>query len=172
MTTFKSNSVINVDIDPVEGSILFEVRDAGKLELRLENLAPTVVRYAALHGLKQRIADAAALGFNSEENRYATAEEKFRAMAGLVEHYNSGSPDWSVRLAGQPKQSLLLRCLVEAYPAKSLEALQAYVAELDAKQKRALLASKALAPIAERLRAQAAPVDAQETAERLLAQLG
>lgn len=170
MATFRSNSVIHVDIDAEAGSVLFTVRDQGNLELRLDDLAPGVVRYAALHGLKQRICDVAALGFVEEENRFATPAEKFAAMQALVEHYASGSAEWSVRGPPQPRQSLLVRCLIAAFPAKSEADIEAYVKGLSAKQKRALLASEALAEHRERLAPK--PADGEAVAAKLLADLG
>lgn len=170
MATFRSNSTIHVDLDVERAVLLFEVKGEGRLELYLSDVSDQVRRYATLHGLKQRICDVAALGFNEEESRFATPAEKFAAMRALVEHYASGSPDWSVRGPPAPRQSLLVRCLIAAFPGKSEASIEAYVKGLSAKQKRALLASEALASHRERLAPK--PADAEAQAAGLLAQLG
>ena len=94
-TKVKSNSVITHSFDAVNNSITFTVLGAGKFEMFLSSMHADVLARAAIHGMIQRISDKAALGFNKEENRYATAQEKFEAMKALADHYGTGSAEWS-----------------------------------------------------------------------------
>lgn len=172
MSQFKSNSVIHVDIKPEAGLVIFTVQgQPDSLRLSLDDIHPDVVRYAALHGLKQRVCDAAALDCDPETGRRPTAEDKYLEMQRIVEHLTSGTDQWRLHGEARPRLSLLLRCLIEQFPSKSREALEEYVKSLDAKQKRALLASEPLAAIAARLRREAQP-NAEALASELLAELG
>jgi hypothetical protein len=107
--------------------------------------------YAALHGFKQRIGDAAALGQGS------SLDEKFSAMAEIVDHLESGSDEW--RLKAQAGDTLLVRALlVEAENlGKTIdsEVLRAKVKALSAGQQSALLGSERLSGIVAKLRADA-----------------
>ena len=99
MANVKSNSVISVET--LGDRITFNVIGAGSLTLDLNSLSKEVLSRAALHGMKQRISDAAAIPRSLETGLSATPEEKFNAMKALVEHYSSGSSDWNrARAAG------------------------------------------------------------------------
>ena len=92
-TKVKSNSVVTHEVN---GSVItFNVREAGTFTVNMGALHADVLARAAVHGLIQRISDKAALGFNKEANRYATAQEKFEAMKALADHYGTGSAEWS-----------------------------------------------------------------------------
>lgn len=94
----KSNSVITHTL--ADGVVTFTVRDAGELRLNLASLSPEVRERALVHGMVQRVSDAAAIPFNKEEGRYATPQEKFEAMRALVEHYESGTTEWARKGGG------------------------------------------------------------------------
>lgn len=172
MSQFKSNSVIHVDIQPEAGLVIFTVQgQPDALRLSLDDIHPDMIRYAALHGLKQRVCDAAALDCDPETGRRPTAEEKYLEMQRIIEHLTSGTDQWRLNgTSGAPRQSLLLTCLREQFPTKPLEALQDYVKGLTAKQKRALLTSEPLASITSRLRRESAP-NGEAIAKELLAEL-
>jgi len=93
----KSNSVITTSIDE-DGNIVFNVRGAGSLVLRMDQVSQECHNRAATHGWVQRISDAAALSRDAANGQPATPQAKYDAMSGLVEHYNGGATEW--RLAG------------------------------------------------------------------------
>ena len=62
----KSNATMAVEIDRASNRITFTVRDAGEIVLDMSRLSPEVLAYAAFHGMKQRIADAAAMSRNPD----------------------------------------------------------------------------------------------------------
>lgn len=165
----KSNSVITHSL---EGSVLtFHVVGVGELELDLSALAPTIYERAAVHGMVQRIADAAALSRNPVTGKPASAKDKFKAMRELVEYYSTGTTEWKrarVGGSGAPKGGLLKKCLVKMYPDYSDERITKYLEGLSKKDKAALLASPKVAKIAAEIRAEGMDT---ETAEDLLAGL-
>lgn len=115
----KANSVITSRLAPEGGAIIFTVRDVGELTLDLSRIAQANRQRAEVHGWVQRISDAAAIPFNKEEGRYATAQEKFEAMAALVEHYHGGGVEWARRATGggaprvTSEDLLILRAVAE-----------------------------------------------------------
>jgi len=95
-------SVINASI----GTVAFTSTAGDTLTIHLERLHEANQRYAALHGLKQKVGDAAALGAS------ATDDDKFAAMRVIVDHLESGSPDWN--LGRTSTDSALIEALIAA----------------------------------------------------------
>jgi hypothetical protein len=125
-TKAKSNSIItaqpalgrDVESGALTGCIKFTVLGVGELVLDITKLSPENISRAVAHGMTQRISDAAAIPFNKDENRYATAQEKYEAMRALVEHYETGTSEWARnRAVGGPRAdgetALILRAVAE-----------------------------------------------------------
>jgi len=112
----KSNATMAVEIDQAGNRILFTVRDAGTITLDMARLSPEVLAYAAFHGMKQRIADAAAMSRNPDTGAPASPADKFAAMEALAAHYMSGTGEWATRVAsggaGKPS-GLTLRAVAD-----------------------------------------------------------
>jgi hypothetical protein len=119
----RANSVLAVVVDEIHRSIVFNVAGAapdggGKsITLRLDDINPANVDYAALHGFKQRIGDMAALSRDPVTGRAATPADKFAAIEAGVLHYHSGSPDWNMRAAGGERTGGELGLLARAIAA-------------------------------------------------------
>ena len=93
-TKLKSNSVVTVQqLD--ETKLQFSVVGAGSIVFDTSTAHPRLAQRAALHGWKQRISDAAAIPRDTETGKSASPEEKFTAMQALVEHYMTGTDQWS-----------------------------------------------------------------------------
>lgn len=159
----KSNSVISYGED---GDVLvFTVLGAGEVRLDMSKVHPDIVTEAAFYGMKQRIADAAAIPF-AKNGRYATAEEKHAAMSRLAAYYESGASEWRrVSEAGEakPKGGLLARALMELYPDKTREEVNAFLAGLKPAERGALKAKPSVKAIIDRMEAEkASEVDTDE----------
>lgn len=113
-TKAKSNSVITHNVSE-DTFITFNVLGVGSLTLDTTNLSNECRNRAMIHGMIQRISDAAAISRDTETGQPATAQEKFDAMKRLVDHYESGTAEWSrVAAAGEGKSGgLLARALVK-----------------------------------------------------------
>lgn len=145
----RANAVIATEIEATPGGTLvrFTVKDAGVITLEMARLNSAIIDHAAVHGMVQRISDAAAISRDPKNGQAATPEEKFEAMQKLVEYYHSGTGEWSrVREAG-PKGGFLFEALVKMYPDKTPEAVRAWLDTLDDKQQAALREDDAVAPI-------------------------
>ena len=127
----KSNSVITHEVERTGGGqlIKFNVVGVGILQLSTASLSPEVFEKAAVHGMVQRISDAAAIGRNPDTGRSATPQEKFDAMAKLVAHYESGTSEWSrVRESGEgSNRGQLFRALGIIYPQRTPEQIRAWM---------------------------------------------
>lgn len=156
-TKAKSNSVIT---SKVEGqTLIFTVKDIGNLRLNFTDLSETVRERAMVHGMVQRISDAAAIARSAENGYKVSAQEKYDAMAELVAHYASGTSEWS-RARGAPgigaDAALLVKCLAQIYDDRTLEQLKAWVAKRSKSERTALLMSEKIKPLADEIRAQSA----------------
>ncbi len=95
--TKKSNSVVTVER---AGTVLiYTVLGVGQLRLDTASMHPDNIAAAVLHGMEQRIRDAGAIARDKETGASATPQQKYDAMQQLVEHYSSGSPDWTLKRA-------------------------------------------------------------------------
>lgn len=105
----KANSVITSRTEP--GRIIFTVLGEGELTLNLNRIHPANLERAAIHGLIQRVSDRAAKGRDPETGKPASPAEKAEAMRGAIEHLESGSPDWGMRVATGETGGITLRAL-------------------------------------------------------------
>lgn len=150
MAEKESSRVIAHEID--ETGITFSVKDQGKLRLAFANLSSAVRDRALAHGLVQRVSDAAAKSRDSTTGKPAAASEKFAAMKELVDFYMSGTENWSLNRESEGQNvQLLCDCLKEIYPERSEEQLREWLKKRSAADRKALLLSEKIKPIAERI---------------------
>ncbi len=113
-----AQDVIKTTMDASAQTLTFEVKGARTLVLRMGRMSVENRAFAALHGMKQRIADAAAIPF-ALNGRYATPHEKADAMAELIEFYEEGGNEWKRVGTASPKVSsdgvLAIRAIAELY---------------------------------------------------------
>lgn len=93
--------IINVDA----GTVVFNVKGHGDITLDIAKLHPDIVRRAALAGMAQvRIVDAAAIGMEDDDGNIIPEADriamKHAAMLELVEHYHTGTSEWSRKSSG------------------------------------------------------------------------
>lgn len=145
VTKPKSNSVVTHGIESqgLGGTILhFNVLGVGALHLNMDNVSGEVRVHAAIHGMIQRISDAAAISRNPDTGKPATAQEKFDRMATLIEHYNSGTSEWSrVGQGGGNKGGYLFRALQILYPNRPVDELKSWMDKKSKSEQAALRAS-------------------------------
>lgn len=96
----RKNAIVSAEINNESGELKFTVQGVGTLTIGMADIHPSIARYAALHGLKQRIGDAAAQERDGTNGASATPQEKYDAMARLVEWYKSGTTEWAVKRDG------------------------------------------------------------------------
>jgi hypothetical protein len=165
ITKPKSNSVITHALD---GSHLtFMVQDAGNVVLDMDKLSDAVKRRATVHGMIQRISDAAALSRDSVTGKSASAADKLAAMRELVEHYSTGTAEWRRTSERSPRAlgdvGLLIAALMAQDTARDEEKVRAKVKTFTKAQIAALLNHADVKPFADAIRsAGTAGVNAEE----------
>lgn len=82
-------------IDAVTQTVTFTFEGLAPIALRMSEVSPDNATYAMLHGFAARIGDNAAIQKSAENNFVVTEAMRREAVLELVDHYKSGSKDWS-----------------------------------------------------------------------------
>lgn len=87
--------------------------------------------YAMLHGFAARIGDNAALSRDTKTGKAPSEAERFAAVKELVDHYESGIDQWSIRAPGQAKVKSLNPTILAIATKRGItyEEAEAYIAE-------------------------------------------
>ncbi len=146
----KSNSIVTHAHDAAEQTITFHVVGCEPLVLYLRAISDEVAERAFIHGMVQRVSDAAAISRNPETGQPATPQDKRERMARLVEHYMTGTTEWSPNrgTAGPRDAGLTITAMGDVFH-KLAEECREMVARLAAKrgiEERAALALFAATP--------------------------
>ena len=101
----KENQHVQPVIDTETETVTFNVRGKPSLVLDWSKLHPTVQMKAGLVGMAQvRIVDAAAIGRADAEGNLLGEQEridlKYARMAALIEHYHTGTDQWTLSERG------------------------------------------------------------------------
>jgi hypothetical protein len=149
-TMAANNRAIQTTIDTTLKTLAINT-DIGEIFIRLSDLDPEILEYAALHGLKQKIVDAAALPNG------ATITEKFAAMQEVYGRLtNKEEPTWN-KGAGAGNGGtggLLFRALCRLYPTKTPDAIKGYLDKQDNKKQAALRKDPKVSAMIETVRAE------------------
>jgi len=128
-------------ITKIDGTLLTISMGAEVLQIDASALTGTMQRHALMHGLKQKICDAAAIGRNPETGKSATDAEKIAAMRTVIARVVAGEWNSTQRGTGSAANEILIEAL-HRVTGKALEQLRAYVAE----QKRSTIEALRLNP--------------------------
>lgn len=169
----KSNSIITTEVLP--GAIRFVVKGAGDMTLELAKVSDACKAHAAVHGFVQRISDAAAISRDKTTGASASPADKFTAMRRLIDHYETGTTEWTRVAEGGPQGGMLFEALCEMYGhMKAPSEIRAWLDGLSAKEQTALREDDEVAPVIARIKAakQAAiPPEARVDTKGMLAGL-
>lgn len=152
----------------------FSFADGQELSITASGLLPEIRHEAIMHGLKQKIGDAAAIGRNPETGRSATLADKRAAMRAVIERLQAGSWNAERGEGGAPSGGLLFAALVRMYAGKKTEeGIREFLAGKDDKQKAALRKNPRVAEIIEEIKAERArdDDDGEEPGAELLDEL-
>jgi len=103
---------MKVTINESIRTVTFRADTGEELVFHADRASAETNAYATLHGWKQRIADKMAVGVDADTGRRIPDAEKLAIVQPLVAHYESGSPEWELRVSGGAA-SLLVRALVQ-----------------------------------------------------------
>lgn len=150
-------SAISASLDKHGPNTILTLKFANGKELAIEAgmLTESIREAAMLHGLKQKLVDAAAISRNTETGRPATIEDKYNAVKIVFDRITSAEGTWNaVREGGTGAVGgLLLRALCRMYEGKKTkDELVEYLSTKTAEQKTALRKNPKIAAIIEELR--------------------
>ena len=158
-----SDSIQKKDIEAAvedNGTLVLTFRHGEVLRIHPESLAPEIQRMAMLHGLKQKLVDAAAISRDTATGRAATIITKFDAVKEIFDRITGAggeAPSWNKpRAGGAGGQGGLLARAIARYKNVPVEAAKAYLDRLTDAQKQALRVAPPIATIINELRAESA----------------
>lgn len=168
MNDTKRNTTISATINGNTLALTFANGEA--LTMRGDALNSDVQQYAMMHGLKQKLVDAAAISRNPETGRAATVEDKYQAVKIVFDRLLAGA--WNAaREGGGNAGGLLLQALCRMYAGrKTPDELKAFLADKSDAEKTALRKNPRVAQIIEEIRAEtgkAANIDTDELLNEL-----
>lgn len=138
------------------------------LEITERQLSADMRAHATIHGLKQKLVDAAAISRNTETGRAASVADKFEAVKEVYDRLLSG--EWNKRREGGAGVSggLLFRALCRMYEGKKTpDDIRAFLEAKTDAEKAALRKNSKVAAIIEEIRAESAKGDAADSDELL-----
>ena len=168
MENTKRNAAITVTINNEFGhraALVLTFANGESLTLYPDQLSEDITAAALMHGLKQKLVDAAAISRNPETGRAASVEDKYQAVKTVYDRLLAGQ--WNaVREGGGATGGLLLQALCRMYAGrKTAEELKAFLADKSDAEKTALRKNPRVATIIEEIRAEtgkAASIDTDE----------
>lgn len=152
MNDTKRNAAISAAIDGNTLALTFA--NGETLTMRGDALNSDVQQYAMMHGLKQKLVDAAAISRNPETGRAATVEDKYQAVKVVYDRLLAGQ--WNAtREGGGATGGLLLQALMRMYAGrKTVEQLREFLEGKTDAEKTALRKNPRIATIIEEIRAE------------------
>lgn len=145
---------------------MFAFANGTDIAIDLTALTPEIQHALMVHGLKQKVADGAAIPRDTVTGRSASDGEKITAMKDIANRIIEG--EWSARASGGGNAGgLLLRALLEMYPERDAEGIKAFLAGKSDKEKAALRANPRVAAIIERLRPAPTGIDVDSMLDEL-----
>jgi hypothetical protein len=142
----------NITLGLRDAVLMVSFSDGRTLSLTIDQLAPPIVEHAIMHGLKQKLVDAAAISRNPDTGKTASIDDKYNAVKEVYDRLLSGQ--WNKnRDAGAVRGGLLFRALCMLYPDKTGDAIKAFLEKKTAAEKTALRNTPKIADIIATLKA-------------------
>lgn len=152
----------------IEGLVLhLTFKDGRKISLDAATLTDELKNQAMMHGLKQKLVDAAAISRNTETGKSASIDDKYGAVEEVVNRLTIEKSWNKTREGGSGNEGgLLLRALSELYPNLTREQVVSFLESKTPSEKVALRNSSKIAAIIQTYRK-----SNDDLADKLLADL-
>ena len=150
MTNETRTPAIDATIDmtnPMNGLLKLVFSNGNELKVSMSMLTPEIATQCLMHGLKQKLVDAAAISRNPDTGRSATIDDKYNAVREVYDRLLSGQ--WNkIRTDGaSTKGGLLFRALFIMYADKTPDAIKAFLDKKTPAEKTALRNTAKIAAI-------------------------
>lgn len=127
--------------------------DAEPVEVTIGALPEAMVRELVLHGLKQKLVDAAAISRDPVTGASASIADKRTAVSDVARRLIEGNWTKPKGEPATPKGGLLFAAMKRTYPEREDDEIRTFLTARTAKQRSAMLASSILAPAIAEIRA-------------------
>jgi len=153
MATTEAKRIPAIAANIVDNKLTLDFSNGKRIVADGGTLPDAIMGYAAMHGLKQKLVDAAAITCNPETGRPATIEDKYNAVKTVYDRLVSGA--WNAVREGGATGGLLFRALCRLYDKKTPEQITEYLGKRTDAEKTALRQNPKIAAIIAELRAEA-----------------
>jgi hypothetical protein len=144
---------IAVKVDPKQMLLNAVFSNGKQLNIHASELSLDIQAMCMMHGLKQKLVDAAAISRDPETGRSAGIAEKYQAVMAVVERLSAG--EWNLPREGGGSGSLLFKAVCRVYGSKAPEALKAWLDGKTDEQKKALKLNPTIAAAIAEIQAEA-----------------
>lgn len=151
---------ITMEFIPEGNVAMFKCADGEVKGINIDNLTPEIQRAALIHGLKQKVIDAAAISRNPETGKSATVADKWVAAMEVAERLVAGQWNAVREGGGGNEGGLLAAALVKVYN-KPIEKIREFLATKSDAEKAALRGNPKIAPVIAEIKAAQAATKAK-----------
>lgn len=155
-TESKRQSAIEAMVSPEQGLLNLTFANGRKINLHVSELREEIRAMALLHGLKQKLVDAAAISRNPDTGKSATVDDKYAAVAEVYQRLIDGN--WNAPREGGGQLGLLVTAMVE-FSGKPADVVKTWLDGKSDAEKKALSLNPKVAAIINRIRAERAKAD-------------
>ena len=143
---------IAANIDGQKMTLVFA--NGKQITVNAEALEADIVNRAVMHGLKQKLVDAAAISRNPDTGATASIEDKYNAVYEVYQRLLNGEWNKNREGGGGVSGGLLFRALCRLYAAKTPEAIREFLDGKTKAEQSALRANPKIAAIIDEIRAE------------------
>lgn len=163
-TETKRQPAIEAQTDHKQGLLNLTFANGRQLNLHVSELTAEIREQALLHGLKQKLVDAAAISRNPDTGKSATVDDKYAAVREVYDRLLDGN--WNAPREGSGQSSLLQAAMVE-FSGKDAATVKTWLDGKTDAEKKALSLNPKVAAIINRIRAERAKTDGINSDELL-----
>lgn len=150
MTTETRTPAIDATItgdDILTASLTLAFSNGLRISVNPATLTASIQHMAMMHGLKQKLVDAAAISRNPDTGRSATIDDKYNAVREVYDRLMSGQWNKNRDAGTGTKGGLLFRALCMMYADKTPDAIKAFLDKKTPAEKTALRNTAKIAAI-------------------------
>lgn len=163
--------IIATSVNEEAGTVSFNCVNGESVTVMAANMPENIRAYAALHGLKQKLIDAAAISRDPETGKSATPDDKWAALMAVLSRISGGAWNAARGEGGGSGNGLLFRALSRLYPTKTANQLREFLDGKSAKEQAALRANPKIAAIIEEIKAEMEKAAPDTDTDSMLAEL-
>lgn len=151
-TTPKAITVAMHDENPMDRGLTLTFQNGQTITMYAHDLTPEIATQCMMHGLKQKLVDAAAISRNPDTGRSATIDDKYAAVREVYDRllsgqWNKGRADGTTGTGGY-----LFRALCILYTTKTPEAIREFLSKKSKVEQAALRATPKIKAIIDDLK--------------------